>query len=154
MRIELVRQKLACITCPTNKLPDFTTTSRYRVHSATVQHNTNFATVHSQVTLGGCSVEYKYKLLRQFTTTVAIYGLYRARATHCKVTRSVFALISEQNRVKVAERLLNTRKTSTKRLRKQTTANWNFFFAKTFHVALQQCRTNRWYTASCVQQRK
>ena len=35
-----------------------------------VQHNTNFATVHSQVTVHGCSMEYEYKLLRQFSTTV------------------------------------------------------------------------------------
>ena len=46
------------------------TTSRYRGHSAIVQHNTNVATAHSQVTVGSCSVEYEYKLLRQFTTTV------------------------------------------------------------------------------------
>ena len=30
----------------------------------------NFTTVHSRVTVGGCSMEYKYKLLCQFTTTV------------------------------------------------------------------------------------
>ena len=48
----------------------FTITSRYRGHSALVQHNTNFATVHSWETVGGCLVEYEYKLLHQFTTTV------------------------------------------------------------------------------------
>ena len=48
----------------------FTITSRYRGHLALVCHNTNFATVHSRVTVGGCSVEYKYKLLCQFTKTV------------------------------------------------------------------------------------
>ena len=68
--IKLVCHKLACITFPTESSRIFTTTSRYRGHSAIVQHNTNFATVHSQVTVGGCSVEYEYKLLRQFTTTV------------------------------------------------------------------------------------
>ena len=56
------------MTFPTKKI--FTTTSRYRGHSALVRHNTNFATVHSRVTVGSCSVEYEYKLLRQFTTTV------------------------------------------------------------------------------------
>ena len=68
----------------------FTTTSRYRGHLATVQHNTNFATVHSRVTVGGCSVDYEYKLLHQFTTTVGgascYYDLNRARATHCRAT--------------------------------------------------------------------
>ena len=48
----------------------FTTTSCYRGHSAIVQHNANFATVHSPVTVGDCSVEYEYKLLCQFTTMV------------------------------------------------------------------------------------
>ena len=35
-----------------------TTTSRYKWHLAIVQHNTNFATVLSQVTVGSCLVEY------------------------------------------------------------------------------------------------
>ena len=87
----------------------FTTTSRYSGHSAIVQHNTNFVTVHSQVTVGGCSVEYKYKLLRLFTTTVgelgAIYEFNRARATHCRATQSVSALILEYNTAAVIERL-------------------------------------------------
>ena len=48
----------------------FTTISHYRGHLAIVQHNTNFATVHSQVTVGGCSVKYECKLLRQCTTMV------------------------------------------------------------------------------------
>ena len=54
----------------------FTTTSIYRGHLATVQHNTNFAKVHTQVILGGCSVDYEYKLLRQFTTTVGGTSCY------------------------------------------------------------------------------
>ena len=34
-------------------------------------------------------MKYEYKLLRQFTTMVgAIYGLNRARETHCRATRS------------------------------------------------------------------
>ena len=49
----------------------FTTTSHYRGHSAIVQPNTNFAIVHSRVTVGGCSVEYEYKFLRQFARIVA-----------------------------------------------------------------------------------
>ena len=36
-----------------------------------VWHNTNFATVDSQVTVCGCSVEYEYKFLRQFAHVVA-----------------------------------------------------------------------------------
>ena len=62
---------------PGNEAKDFlqksywTTTSHYRGHSAIVQHNTNVATVHSRVTVGGCSVEYEYKLLRQFARVVA-----------------------------------------------------------------------------------
>ena len=38
---------------PTKKVLDiFTTTSHYRGHSAIVQYNTNFTTVHSRVTVG------------------------------------------------------------------------------------------------------
>ena len=37
-------------------------TSHYKGHLAIVQHNTNFTTVHSQLRVGGCSVEYEYKL--------------------------------------------------------------------------------------------
>ena len=37
----------------------YTTTSYYRGQSVIIQHNTNFATVHSRVTEGGCSVEYE-----------------------------------------------------------------------------------------------
>ena len=44
--------------------------SLYRVLLVIVQHNTNFATVLSQVTVANCSAEYEYKLLHQFTTTV------------------------------------------------------------------------------------
>ena len=51
--------------------PIITTTCHYRGHSAIVQPNTDFATVHSQVTEGGCSVEYEYKLLHQFAWAVA-----------------------------------------------------------------------------------
>ena len=54
----------------TKKLPDFTTTSHYRGYLAIVGHDTNLTTVHSHVTVGGCLMEYEYKLLRQFTTTV------------------------------------------------------------------------------------
>ena len=69
-----------------------TTTSCYRGHSAIVQHNTNFATVHSRVTVGGCSVEYEYKLSHQFAHVVAhrmpyTYLFIRHR---CRATRSVF----------------------------------------------------------------
>ena len=50
---------------PYKKLHDIFT-SRYRGHLALVWHNTNFAMVHSQVTVGGSSVECEYKLLHQF----------------------------------------------------------------------------------------
>ena len=46
----------------------FFTTSR---HLAIVQHNTKFATVHGQVRVGSCSVEYEYSLLHQFSCVVA-----------------------------------------------------------------------------------
>jgi len=52
------------------RLPDFYKTNHYRGHSAIVWHNTNLATVHSRVTVDGCSMEYDHKLLRQFTTTL------------------------------------------------------------------------------------
>ena len=44
--------------------------SQQPVATEGIQYNTNFATVHSQVTVDGCSVEYKHKLMRQFTMTV------------------------------------------------------------------------------------
>ena len=50
-----VCHKLACVTS-TKSYSTFTTTSHYREHSAIVQPNTNFATVHSRVTVGGCYV--------------------------------------------------------------------------------------------------
>ena len=51
---------------------------------AIVRHNTNFAIVDSWMTVGGCSMEYKYNLLHRFAMTVGgSYGLNSARATHC-----------------------------------------------------------------------
>ena len=41
----------------------------YNHNSAIVGRDTNLATVHSRVTVGGWSTEFEYKLLRQFTTT-------------------------------------------------------------------------------------
>ena len=67
-RIILVCHKLACIKFPTKKLRNFYN-NQYRGHSAIVQHNINLATVHNRVTVGSCSVKYKYKP-RQFTTKV------------------------------------------------------------------------------------
>ena len=66
----LVCHKLGYITFPTEKGPDFYNNQSLRGYLALVRHNTNFATVHSRVTVGGCLVEYKYKLLGQFTKTV------------------------------------------------------------------------------------
>ena len=48
----------------------------YGRHLAIVQHNTNFITVHSRVTVGSCLMEYKYKLLCQFAHAVAHRMLY------------------------------------------------------------------------------
>ena len=42
----------------------FTTTSQYRRYLAIVRHNTNFATVHSRVIIGSCSMEFEYNFLR------------------------------------------------------------------------------------------
>ena len=57
VHIQLVCHKLA-------------TTSCYRGHLAMVGHNIYLTTVHSWVTVGGCSMEYKYKPVHQYTTTV------------------------------------------------------------------------------------
>ena len=35
------------------------------IHSAIVQHNTYCSAIHSRVTVGGCSMEYEYKVLYQ-----------------------------------------------------------------------------------------
>ena len=63
------------------KLPDF---YNHQLLQGAFEHNTNLATVHRWVTVGSWSMEYEYKLLHQFTTTVgglgAIYGLNRTRA--------------------------------------------------------------------------
>ena len=55
----------------------------YRGHSAIVRHNTNFTTVHTQVTIGGCSVEYMNKLLCQFTSVVEHRMLYTSVLSIC-----------------------------------------------------------------------
>ena len=55
----------------------FITTSHYRRHLAIVWHNTNFATVHSRVIVGGCSVEYEYKFPCQFARIVAQNAIYQ-----------------------------------------------------------------------------
>ena len=73
---KLICHRLACITFPTKKLLDFYNHQSQQMASAIVQHKTNFATVHSQVTLGGCSVENEYKLLCQFTTTLGGTSCY------------------------------------------------------------------------------
>lgn len=58
---KLVCQKLACISFPTRKLPDF-----YYSQSLELSFGLSlayFATVHSQVIVGSCLKEYEYKLL-------------------------------------------------------------------------------------------
>ena len=82
--MKLVSHKLACITFPTKKaMGVLQQSSRYRGHSAIVRHNTNFATVHTQVTAGGCSVEYMNKLLCQFTSVVEHRMLYTSVLSIC-----------------------------------------------------------------------
>ena len=51
----------------------FTPTSHYRGHSAIVGHNTNLATVHSRVTVGGCLMEYEYKLCDTLILFINMY---------------------------------------------------------------------------------
>ena len=81
--IKLVCHKLGCMKFPTNMLPDFTITSHYRGHLALVRHNTNFATVHSWVTVSGCLVEYEYKLLRQLACFIVHRMLYTSVFSIC-----------------------------------------------------------------------
>ena len=83
--LNLVCHKIGCITFPTEKLPDFCNNQSlpYRGHLALVQHNTNFTTVHSPVTVGGCSVKYKYKLLCQFACFVVHRMLYTSVFSIC-----------------------------------------------------------------------
>ena len=44
---------------------------RQQVITVIVQHNSKFTTVHSWVTVGGCSMEFEYNFLRQFACAVA-----------------------------------------------------------------------------------
>ena len=64
--MKLVCDKLACIQI---RYQILTTTSHYRGHLTIFQHNTNFATIHSGVTVGSSSV-CKYKLLHHFAMMV------------------------------------------------------------------------------------
>ena len=63
--------KPACITFPPKKLPGFyNNQSQQRVFSCSLAYS-KFATVHSWVTVGGCSMEFEYNFLCQFARTVA-----------------------------------------------------------------------------------
>ena len=71
MFMNKISMSLTCLyNISTKNLPDIYSNQSQQRALSIVQHNTNFATVHSQVTVSGCSVEYEYKLLCQFTTTV------------------------------------------------------------------------------------
>ena len=48
-------------------------------------YNTNLATVHSRVTVGGCLVKYEYKLVHQLTTTVGRTRCYYSQ-NRCLIT--------------------------------------------------------------------
>ena len=124
---KLVCHKLICITFLTKSYRIFTTTSRYRGHLAIVQHNTNFATVHSQVTVGGCSVEYECKLLCQYTTTVG--------ATEPEqLNVSLLTLLHTECRIPLFYLLVGHRFRVTQRAFKK-----NFFFVHYVIVGLQSC---------------
>ena len=129
------------------KAVDFTTTSRYRGHSAILQHNTNFASVHSQVTVDSCSVEYEYKPLRQFTTMVGGTRCYlwlkqsqsNSLRGHTKHFCSYLGTDQSGSGWKATGYSKNeypvTSQTNCGRLEN--------FLSRTICVALQQCRTNR-----------
>ena len=92
----------------------FTTVSHYRGDSAIVQHKTNFVTVRSRMTVGGCSVQYEYKLL--FTMMVGGTRCYLWLTTGTEQLTAgpheAFLLISQNSgRLAVAEKLMDTRKT-------------------------------------------
>ena len=74
---------------PTKTYQIFTTTSHYSCHSA-IYSLAYFAAVHSRVTVGGCLMDYEYKVPCQFTMTVGGTRCYlllkKARATHCRAT--------------------------------------------------------------------
>ena len=124
----------------------FIITSCYRGHLALVRHNTNLATVHCRVAVGGCSVEYKYKLLCQFTKTVG--------GTRCYLWFKESQNNSLQGHTKRFCSYVETEHSSSGwkttgysqngyKLREQTMANWKISISKMLHVALHQCRTNR-----------
>ena len=86
--------KLACIISPTKKLLDFYNNQRAFGYSSA---STNFATVHSRKTVGGCSVEYKYTFLRQFARVVAHRMLFYLFEWHCcRATWRVFWTITKK----------------------------------------------------------
>ena len=72
---------LACITFSTIKLPhSYNNQSLQKVFVYLI------ATLHSRVTVGGWSMEYKYKLLRQFVRFVAHRMFYLFVRHHCRAT--------------------------------------------------------------------
>ena len=69
--IKLVSHNLPVYLFLPKRYQIFTTTSHYGRHSVIVRHNSKFATVHTWVTVGGCSMEFEYNFLRQFVHAVA-----------------------------------------------------------------------------------
>ena len=78
----IVCHRVPCITLH-KSYQIFTTTSRSRRHSAIVRHSSNLVTVHSQVTVGGSSVEFEYNFLRQFARTVGCRVSYTSVLSIC-----------------------------------------------------------------------
>ena len=105
-------------------------------HLAIVQHSTNFATVHSQVTVGDCSVEYEYKLSRQFTAAVGGTRCYPWLKQSQSNSLRAFLLISQSGSDWKATRYSKT---------------WYQVALQTNYGELEKnffknslCRTNRW----------
>ena len=79
-----------------------------------VWHNTNLATLHSQVTVGSYWMEYEYKLLRQFTMTVGgtrcCLWLKHSQSNSPQGHTKRFSLYLRIEQSGSAERLLDTQK--------------------------------------------
>ena len=71
MLMNKIRMSQACLySISYQNLTDFYSNQSLQRDSAVVGHNTNLTIEHSRVTVRSCLMEYVYKLLRQFTTTV------------------------------------------------------------------------------------
>ena len=136
----LVSHKLTCIAFLTKKLPYV-----YNNQSLLVRHHTNhLAIVHSRVTVDGCSIEYKYKLLRQFTMTVEGTRCYlclqksqnNLLQSHTKCFCSYLGIEQSGNSWKATGYSQNGHPATLQ-------TNYGKLKKKPLCVALQRCRTNR-----------